>query len=307
MVEYFLHLANIIGIYIILTISMNLIVGYTGLFALAHAAYYGIGAYTSALVTLNLGLPVWAGIALGSLNAAFFGFILAIPTLRLRGDYLCIATVGFVEIIRAVFMNWDSVTRGPFGLPNLPRPRLMGFEFATRAEYLFLVMGFVIFTVIAVRNILNSRIGRSFKAVRDDEIAATAMGVNVFLVKALALTIAAFFCGIAGALFAHYITYVDPSTFGTFESIMILCMAVLGGMGSISGSVVGPCILITLPEILRNIGIAGDFSLFRQVFFGVLLIAVMVFRPTGIMGTHEFQLALFKKVRAASAKSGKGN
>jgi branched-chain amino acid transport system permease protein len=295
MEAYITHIVILIGIYSILTMGQNITLGYTGLFALAQAAFYGIGAYTSALFALKLGIPFWGGLVAAALIASFFGWVLGFCTLRLGGDYFAMATLGFVEIIRELFLNWEGLTRGAFGLPGIPRPHVFGFSFDSRFSYCILLWIFVFALCILMKNISESRVGRAFKAIRDNETAALAMGINTFQVKVLSITLGAFYGGIGGAFYAHYIRYIDPSSFSIMETIIILCMAVLGGMGSIAGSIFGAAGLVIIPELLRMIGVTGALSIHRQLLYGAFLVAAILFRPQGIMGKAEFRLqALIK-------------
>src|SRR3989344_1546036 len=209
---YVIHLLILVGIYIILAISLNLAMGFTGLLNIGHVAFYGIGAYTSALLALNLGFPFWISLLIGGLIAALFGLLLAIPTVKLKGDYLAIATLGFAVIIENIFRNWISLTRGPLGLPGIPKPNLFGFTFSG-FSYLILVLFFLLITYLFVRYIVNSPYGRVLKSIREDELVALSLGKNVVRYKTQALIISAFFAGVAGSLYAHYITFIDPSSF----------------------------------------------------------------------------------------------
>ncbi|MFH1752410.1 MAG: branched-chain amino acid ABC transporter permease [archaeon] len=286
---YFLHLMIIACIYIILTISLNLSMGFTGLLNIGHAAFYGIGAYASALLALNFGLPFWIGLLVGGLVAAFFGFLLAFPTLRLRGDYLALATLGFGFVVEAVLKNWVDLTRGPLGLPGIPKPELFGFAFDSLLSYFLLSLVFVVITYFVVSRIVHSPFGRVLKAVRDDEVAAASIGKNVFQFKALALIVSAFFAGIAGSLYAHYITFIDPTSFTVMESMLVISMVVVGGMASVRGSVLGAIVLVLLPEPLRFLNLPSSMvGALRQLIYAFLLIILVLKRPQGILGEKVF-------------------
>ena len=288
--EYFLHILVIAGIYIILTLSLNLIVGYTGLPALGHAAFSCIGAYTSSLLALNMGLSPWIGLLIGACVAALSGVVIGYPTVRLKGDYLALATFGLGVIVYSIVKNWVSLTRGPMGLPGIPGFSILGFELSGIWSYLLLVLVFVILTIFVIERIVNSPFGRILRSIREDEIASEALGKNTTRYKLLVFIIGAFFAGIAGSLYAHYITFIDPSSFTVMESITILLMVIFGGMGSISGSVVGAVILVVLPELLRFIGMPSSIAApMRQMIYGLLLVVLMVKRPQGIMGTYRFK------------------
>ena len=281
---YIIHLAILIGIYGILSISLNLAMGFTGLLNIGHVAFYGLGAYASALLTINFGLSFWWGMLIGGLVAGFVGLILAIPTIRLKGDYLAIATLGFAIIIENVFRNWTSLTRGPLGLPGIPKPQLFGFTFSG-FSYLILVLFFLLITYLFVRYIVNSPYGRVLKSIREDELVALSLGKNVVRYKTQALIISAFFAGVAGSLYAHYITFIDPSSFTILESILIISMVIVGGLASVEGSIIGAIILVLLPEPLRFLPLPSfAIGALRQMIYAGLLILLLIKRPQGISG-----------------------
>ncbi len=288
--EYLLHILVIAGIYIILTLSLNLIVGYTGLPALGHAAFSCIGAYTSSLLALNMGFSPWIGLLIGACVAALSGIIIGYPAVRLKGDYLALATFGLGVIGYSIAKNWVSLTRGPMGLPGIPGFSVFGFQLSEIWSYLLLVLFFVIVTVFVIKRIVNSPFGRILTSIREDEIASEALGKDTTKYKLLVFVIGAFFAGIAGSLYAHYITFIDPSSFTVMESITILLMVIFGGMGSISGSVVGAVILVVLPELLRFLGMPSSVAApMRQMIYGLLLVVLMIRRPQGIMGAYRFR------------------
>lgn len=295
---YLEHLLILAGIYSILAISLNVVIGFTGILNLGHAAFYGIGAYTSALLMLA-GFPFWLSLLAGALLAAFFGFLIGMPCLRLRGDYLAIATLGFGEIIRAVLKNWIAVTRGPLGIPGIPKP----FFFTlinTQAKYLILVACVVLLTIVIISRIVHSPFGRVLRAIREDEVAAQALGKNIATCKLLALIVAAFFAGIAGSLYAHYISFLDPSGFTFIESVLMVSMVVLGGMGNVLGSVLGAVILVFLPEPLRFLHLPSSMvAALRQMLYSLLLILLMLYRPSGLWGERSLwsMETLMKKVK----------
>jgi len=288
--EYILHILVMTGIYIILTMSLNLVVGYTGLPSLGHAAFSCVGAYTSALLALNLGLSPWLGLLIGACVAALLGVVVGFPSLRLKGDYLALATFGLGVIVYSVSKNWVSLTRGPMGLPGIPGFSIFGFQLSAIWAYLVLVIIFVFLTYFVIGRVVNSPFGRILRAIRDDEIATLAMGKDVNRHKILVFVIGAFFAGIAGSLYAHYITFIDPSSFTVMESIIILLMVVFGGMGSLLGSLVGAGILVIFPELLRFLGMPSAVAApLRQMIYGLLLIILMLKRPQGILGRYRFR------------------
>jgi branched-chain amino acid transport system permease protein len=288
--EYFLHILVIAGIYIILTLSLNLIVGFTGLPALGHAAFSCIGAYTSSLLALNMGLSPWLGLVIGACVAALSGVIIGYPAVRLKGDYLALATFGLGVIIYSIAKNWVSLTRGPMGLPGIPGFSIFSFQLSEIWSYLLLVLVFVGITVFIINRIVNSPFGRILRSIREDEIASQALGKDTVKHKLLVFIIGAFFAGIAGSLYAHYITFIDPSSFTVMESITILLMVIFGGMGSIPGSIIGAVLLVVFPELLRFLGMPSSIAApMRQMIYGLFLIVLMLKRPQGIMGVYKFK------------------
>ncbi|RCV63327.1 branched-chain amino acid transport system permease protein [Methanophagales archaeon] len=287
--EYLLHILVIAGIYIILTLSLNLIVGYTGLPALGHAAFFAVGAYISALLALNLGISPWIGLIVGASFAALTGVVIGASSLRLKGDYFALVTIAFAFIVYYTAKNWVSVTRGPMGLPGIPGFSIFGLSLDSTFSYFILVFVFVLITIFIVRRIVDSPFGRVLKSIREDEIAAEALGKDTTKHKLLAFVIGAFFAGIAGSLYAHYITFIDPSSFTIMESILILLMVIFGGMGSIKGSILGAIILVVFPELLRFLGMPSAIAApTRQMIYGLVLIILMIKRPQGLMGRFRF-------------------
>jgi branched-chain amino acid transport system permease protein len=266
------------GIYIILSLGLNIMIGYTGLLNLGYAAFYAIGAYTYAILNTKLHLGFWEALPLSMVLSGVAGFLLGIPALRLRGDYLAIVTLGFGEITRIVLNNWISLTNGPNGITGIERPSLGGFEFAGVIEYYYTVLIFVVLTIFLINRLIKSKAGRAWMSIRDDEIAATAMGINTFLYKLYAFSFGALLAGLAGQLFAAKMRFVSPESFTFFESVMIVAMVILGGQGTIAGPIIGSIILVLLPEVLR------EFQQYRMIFLGAGLIFMMIFRPQGIVG-----------------------
>lgn len=288
--EYLLHILVITGIYIILTLSLNLILGYTGLPAFGHAAFSCVGAYTSGLLALQYGISPWIGLTLGACVAAFLGLLIGLPSIRLKGDYLALATFGFGVIVYSVAKNWVSLTRGPLGLPGIPGFTFFGMPLNSIISYLILVASFVLLTYVVIKRIVQSPFGRVLRGIREDEIATLAMGKDVNRHKLQVFIIGAFFAGIAGSLYAHYITFIDPSSFTVMESIIILLMVVFGGMGSLAGSFLGATVLVVLPELLRFLGLPSAIAApLRQIIYGLLLVILMVKRPQGLVGEYRFR------------------
>ena len=286
--DYILHILVIAGIYIILTLSLNLIVGYTGLPSIGHIAFACIGAYVSALLALRLGISPWLGLPIGAVVAGLLGLVIGYPSLRLKGDYLALATFGLGLIVYAVAKNWVGLSRGPMGLPGIPRFNLLGWPISQVWAYLILVIVFVLITVFIISRIVKAPVGRVLRAIRDDEIAAQALGKDTQSHKLMVFVIGAFFAGIAGVLYAHYITFIDPSSFTVMESITVLLMVIFGGMASVPGSILGAVILVMLPEALRFLGLPSSIAAqVRQMLYGALLVILMIWRPRGILGKYR--------------------
>jgi branched-chain amino acid transport system permease protein len=283
MAAYFLHLAVLAGIYIILTVSLNLIIGYAGQVSLGHAAFYGIGAYTSALVALNWHFPFPLAAISGILTAGACGLALGLPTLRLKEDYLAIVTLGFGVIVDLVFLNLE-ITGGPDGLPGIPSPSFFGQSYRPAGLYLIIVAVAVLVVLAFTYRLVGSYHGRALRAIRDHEVTAQVMGINTPAYKIFIFTLAAGMAGLAGSLYAHYITFINPETFGLHTSILILAMVVLGGMGSIGGSVLGAIILTALPELLRQ------FQEYQDLVYGALLVGLLILRPEGLLGRGKLSL-----------------
>ena len=298
---YNYQIVILVGINIILAVSLNLINGVTGQFSIGHAGFYAVGAYTSAsLVTYGEStirgmvefLPrlgqdavlLLLGILAAAIAAGIAGLAVGIPSLRLRGDYLAIVTLGFGEIIRVVILNVDAVG-GARGFSSIP---------PMSDFFLFWVFLFVLITVSVIRNVVNSSYGRAFISIRDDEIAAEAMGVDTTRFKVLSFVISSMFAGIGGSLFGHYTAYLNPNSFTFITSFYLIIMIVVGGLGSIEGSILGAILITVVLELFRSL------SEFRLVGFSILLVLVMLYRPQGLMGVWEL---LRLKRRTADAKS----
>lgn len=285
MSAYLAHFLVMVGIYSILALSLNLLIGYSGIFSLAHAAIYGIGAYASALAALKLGLGFWGGMMVAASVGAFASALVAIPSLRVAGDYYVVASFGLQVVVLAVFMNWTELTNGHAGLPGIPRPNLFGWVIDQPFEYVFLAAAFAVLTWAICRRLTDSAFGRVLQAIRDDEIAAQAMGKNVVLVKIVVACISSALGAMAGSLYAHYITYINPSSFSLHESIFIATLVILGGSERLAGPVVGAFLLLAIPELLKFLAIPDTVAApMRQIIYGALLIAFMLVRPEGILG-----------------------
>lgn len=306
---YYAEIINLTGISIILAVSLNLITGFTGQFSIGHAGFMAVGAYASVFMTVyySEGLEQWLTslvgatlaqslvfllvIIFGALVAAVAGLIVGIPSLRLRGDYLAIVTLGFAEIIRIIILNIDRVG-GATGFRGRVPPWDGRLIIPQYANFIW-IGGFAVLTIIVVYNIVNSDTGRALISIREDELAAEAMGVNTTRYKVMSFVISSSFAGIAGALFGHFRQFLHTNDFQFIRSIEIIIMIVLGGMGSITGAVLGAIVITILPELLRQL--PGDLYSYRLVIYSALLIVIMLTRPQGVMGAKEFGLSWLKR------------
>jgi len=288
--EYLLHIMILIGIYVILSVSLNLIAGCTGLLSIAHAAFYGIGAYVAALMAINFHSPFIVNIICAIILSGLLGAVVGIPSLRIRDDYFVIATFAFQVITFSVLNNWVSFTGGPMGLPGIPQPTLFGLQISSHVGFLMLVGIFCALTLLVTHKIVRSPFGRVLKAIREDEVFARAAGKNVAAYKVLVFVIGAGMAAVAGVMYAHYISFIDPTSFTVIESIFILSIVIIGGAGSLWGPVVGAVVLVVLPELLRFIGLPSSVAAnVRQIIYGGLLVAFMIWRPQGFLGEYAFQ------------------
>lgn len=266
------------GINIILATSLNLINGKTGQFSIGHAGFMSVGAYTSAVLTTKLGQPFWMAVSAAILASALTGLLIGIPTLRLKGDYLAIATLGFGEIVKVILFNIDYVG-GPAGIIGIPQ--------LTSWAWLFFS---TVLTVVLIQNLVNSSHGRAWVAIRENELAAELMGVDTTKYKVLAFTIGAGFAGLAGCLYAHYFYLIQPSNFGFMKSFDILVMVVLGGLGSTTGAILAAVFLTIISTLLQS------FVEIRMIIYALILILIMIYRPQGLMGEKELGCRLLRSI-----------
>ena len=287
--EYCLHILILIGIYVILTSSLNLIAGYTGILSIAHAAFYGIGAYTAALMSLKLHSPFLVNLLCAVALSGLLGALVAIPSLRIRDDYFVITTFALQIIIFSILNNWVSFTAGPMGLPGIPQPVILGWEVNSHPKYLLLSVIWAAAVLWACHRTVHSPFGRVLMAIREDEVFTLAAGKNVAAYKVLVFVIGAAMASIAGVVYAHYISFIDPTSFTVMESIFSISILIIGGAGSFWGPVVGVIVLVTLPEILRFVGLPSSIAAnMRQILYGGLLVVFMMLRPQGLMGRYAF-------------------
>lgn len=287
---YYMHLLNMVGISILLTIGLNIIIGYGGQFALAQAAFYVCGAYASALLTIHTGMSFWLALPLSGIFTAIVGLLIGIPSLRVRGHYLAILTLGLAVVIHETIINWVELTNGPQGISNLVQPHLLGFKFDTGHKYFYIIFITTMLGILFIKKMINSRAGRALMALRDSYIAAEAMGVNTFYYKTLAFTISAFYGGIAGSLYAHLVTFISPELGGVSELLTIFAMMIMGGIGTIGGPILGAGIITFGNEYLR---VLGDL---RMVFYGLMILLLVIYLPNGLIVLWDrIRLRLFPK------------
>lgn len=286
--EYLIHIAILISIYSILGLSLNLIVGYTGLLSITQAAFYGIGAYVTAILLTTTGINFFLAVLISIIVTAIISLLIGFVLSKFKDDYYALGSFGFNVIIYSVMLNWQSLTRGPLGIPGIPRPSIFGFQFSENLWFLVLSGALAILVYYICQFITQSSFGRVLKAIREDEKAISVFGYRVLWYKLTILVISAGIAAIAGSLFASYITFIDPSTFTLNESIFILAIIILGGLANNKGSVLGAVCLILLPEILRFVGFPDSIAAqMRQVVYGVILILLMLYRPQGLVGEYK--------------------
>jgi branched-chain amino acid transport system permease protein len=284
---YLIHILIIAGIYIILAVSLNLVVGYTGLINFGHIAFFGLGAYTSAILSLH-GAPYLSALFFGGCLAAICGALLTIITNKLRGDYLALATLGFSFVVYTILLNWEAVTRGALGIAGISRPSFFELEIVSNFQYLLLVLVIVSLVFFFVFRLTRSPYGKLLGAVRDDEIGVRSLGKNVFRLKYQSMAIGAFLAGVAGSLYAHYISFIDPSTFFLNDLIIIFTIIIVGGLASLKGTVVAGFLIILLPEMLRFLAIPSSMlGALRNIFYSLILLIILLFRPQGLFGKLE--------------------
>jgi branched-chain amino acid transport system permease protein len=287
--EYIFHIVVLAGIYTILAESLNLLVGQTGLLSVAHAAFYGLGAYTSALLAHYTGVPFLLSIPFGMVVAIIASMVVSSASLRLHDDYFVIATLAFQMLFFAVSNNFIGLTRGPLGILDIPRPVFWGWSIHSPLGFAVLSVSLAGFTLLVVALITSSPFGRVLLAIREDEIFAAALGKNTTKVKIIVIAISGALAASAGGLYAHYTTYISPQNFTVVESILIISMVIIGGTGSLWGPILGAILLVLLPEVLRFLGLPSSTAAhIRQIIYGALLIVFMMWRPKGLLGYYAF-------------------
>ncbi|PCH96942.1 MAG: branched-chain amino acid ABC transporter permease [Gammaproteobacteria bacterium] len=285
-----MHLLVYFEIFAIVALSLNLLLGYGGLLQVAHAGYYGIGAYAATLLWTNLGLGFIPGLLLAGVFAGCLSLLVSLPARHFKGDYFVMVSIAVQALIYAVLYNWTSVTNGPFGISGIPKPEIVGIEFRSTGSVILLygLLALIFGGVITL--LKRSPFGRALQALRDDELAARSIGIPVDKIKLQVFAIASALVGCAGGLYASYVSYIDPTSFNLNESILMLSMVVVGGVGNIRGPLLGAFILITLPEILRFVELPDPVAAnLRLLIYGFLLIILMLVRPQGLAGNYRYQ------------------
>lgn len=297
--SYVLRIAITVLMYIMLSLSLNLLVGHLGLMSMGHAAFWGIGAYTAAILSTRFNVSSLGTFLAAMVIAGVFGMILGLPVLKLKGYYLTVVTLGFCEIIRLVELNSMNLTNGPLGISRIPSLNFFGIVFKSSRSVYFVALALVVLTVVVIYRIVNSRIGLAIMSIRDDDIAASSIGVNVFVYKVMVFIISGMIAGLAGAFYAHYISYIDPSGFTTGQSMDLVILAIFGGLGSIPGAILGAAVLTILPETMRAL------MEYRSLIYGIVIVIMMMVKPDGILGKVNFKyIRQRQQMEKASGKEG---
>jgi branched-chain amino acid transport system permease protein len=271
-------------------VSLNLLTGFAGIISVGHAAFFGVGAYTSALMAINLGSPFFVNVICAALLGGAAGGAVGIPSARIKDDYFLIGTFAFQIIAFSVFNNWMPVTGGPLGVTGIPQPQILLWSISSQQGFLLLAAFFLAAVLWTFHRIVDSPFGRVLRVIREDESFAESAGKNVRYFKLVTFVISSAVASIAGAIYACYVGFIDPTSFSIDTSILIVSMMIIGGAGRLAGSVLGAVLLIALPELLRFVGVSGSQAAnVRQILFGIALIVFMVWRPQGLLGTYAFQ------------------
>lgn len=282
--SYFIHLLTLIGIYTVLSLSLQLSVGFSGMLNFGHIAFYALGAYISAILAKH-GFPFWLCISAAALLPSLLAYPISQATRKLKGDYLALATLGFTLVVYSVATNWDTYTGGPMGLASIPKPQIFGIDLENGINFLALTISLSILTYVLLKLLTISSFGKTLEAVRDDKPAAEALGKDVAKIQNQSLMISAFFAGIAGSLFSYYVTYIDPSTFVFGNLIPVLAMVIVGGLASLEGTIFATIIFVLLPEPLRLLGLPSSVvGPARQILYAISIILILLYKPKGFYG-----------------------
>ena len=278
---YFMHIAILIGIYLILAVSLNLLLGYAGQLSLGHAAFFGVGAYTSSLLWLNLKIPMWGGMPMALMTSGLLGYIVAKVAFKLRGAYFVIMTIGVAEVLKLVGLNWVDLTKGPMGLTEISAPSLHlgslgSIDFGDKTPYYYLTLMIVLICLFFQKRIIHSSFGRAFVSIRENEDLAESVGINSYKYLVIVVIISASMAGVAGSLYAHYVSFIDPNVFAFFISVNVVMMVIGGGQGTFVGPVIGAIVFSVIPELLRALGNS------RMAVYSLFIIFIVIFMPRGI-------------------------
>jgi len=292
---YFMHMAILIGIYTLLAISINLLLGYTGQLSLGHAAFFGVGAYVSSLAYLDLKIPMWGGMAMALVASGILGYIAAKLAFKLRGAYFVIMTIGIAEVLKLVGLNWVDLTKGPMGLTDIGVPKIhlggMGtIDFSHKTAYYYLVLSMVLLCFYLQQRLVHSSLGRALISIRENEDLAESIGINCYKYLAIVVLISASMAGVGGALYAHYVSFIDPGVFAFFISVNAVVMVIGGGQGTLAGPIVGAILFTLLPEWLRFFGDA------RMAVYALIIIFIVIFMPRGILFYLSRLFSLGKRI-----------
>lgn len=286
---YIIHLLIIMCIYAVLALALHISVGFGGMLNLGHISFFCIGAYASALLTLN-GIPFMISLAAAGLMALLLGFLLSFGIRKLKGDYLALVTLGFSFIIYSFALNWTSLTRGPLGIPGIPKPVIFGISLSSNTSFLAFALIIALLSYLFIKRMVHSGFGKALQAVRDDELGAKTLGKDTFRIKSYALAASAFFAGIAGSLYAHYITFIDPSSFTLMQLMPVMTIVIIGGLTSLEGTLLATAVLTLIPEMLRFVGFSSSIiGPARQMLFALILIIILAYHPKGLFGEVELR------------------
>lgn len=291
---YYMHMAILVGIYVLLAISINLLLGYTGQLSLGHAAFFGVGAYVSSLLYLNMKIEMWGGMILALFASGLLGYIAAKLAFKLRGAYFVIMTIGIAEVLKLVGLNWVDLTKGPMGLTDIGVPRIdlggLGvIDFANKVPYYYLILLIVLLCFFFQYRLVHSSFGRAFISIRENEDLAESVGINCYKYLVIGVIISASMAGLAGALYAHYVSFIDPGVFGFFISVNAVVMVIGGGQGTLVGPILGAILFTLIPEWLRFFGNA------RMAVYALLVIFIVIFMPKGILHYTKWLLRLSRR------------
>jgi len=287
--DYVLHIVILVGIYTSLAVSLDLLAGHTGILSIAQAAFYGLGAYSSALLAVHQGAPFLVGVVVGIGIASLLSLVISLMSLRLHDDYFVIATFAFQMILLSILNNWTTLTHGALGIAGVPQPEIFGWVVRSRIGFVGLTGIFAVGSYVVVGRLSGSAFGRVLRAIREDKVFVQATGKNTLRYTTIAFAVSAALAATAGSLYAHYAGFVDPKSFTVAESILVISMVIIGGAGSRWGPFVGAMILVVLPEVLRFLGLPAPLAAhLRQIIYGALLVTMMMFRPNGLLGKYRF-------------------